>query len=429
MPAFKWEVTMKSELQKGHLLTNLALACMSICLTLGAAELVLRSIVPLDPRNPGEFRIPDPVLGWVLVPDATYVYQMPEAAVTVTYNSQGWHDVEHEVNKPDGVFRILILGDSFMEADSVELEDAFHRHVAELTRSAGLNTEIINMGVAGYGTLQEYLMFEENGRLYAPDLVLLGFFGVNDLIDNSQELSLMLKPEGITTISRPYLDANETARWTIIPSDYETAQRLYTQQRAVIDAGRKKLTERILVFRLLRKNLSMLQNQEFLKAEDSAARLIERQRTELALWGVDYCVEPAEYTRAWEITERILTRLKEDVESLGSRLVVFSVPAREEVGLEYIKDLKADLAYFDRLCMEEAPEYTRLGRLLAKLDIEYINLLPGFREASREHGLQLYRIADLHWNPDGHALAADLVVSELTSRGILPISSQSSPHP
>ena len=123
--------------RKYPLISNLALVALSLCLSLIIAELALRSIIPLDPRNPAEFRVPHPVLGWILQPGASYRYQMPEATVSVTYNSGGWHDIEHSVVKPDGVFRILVLGDSFMEAYSVELQDAFHSRIEELARTAG----------------------------------------------------------------------------------------------------------------------------------------------------------------------------------------------------------------------------------------------------------------------------------------------------
>jgi hypothetical protein len=110
------------------------------------AELALRSALPLDSRRPFEFRIPHPILGWLLQPNTTYLYKIPEGTVSVTYNSEGWRDVEHGVEKPDGVFRILVLGDSFMEANSVELDNTFHRQVEKLAREAGNNVEVINMG-------------------------------------------------------------------------------------------------------------------------------------------------------------------------------------------------------------------------------------------------------------------------------------------
>ena len=387
------------------------------------AEFVLRSVIPLDSRRPFDFRIPHPILGWALQPNTTYLYEIPEGIVSVTYNSEGWRDLEHDVEKPDGVFRILVLGDSFMEADSVKLDDTFHRQVEELARAAGNNVEVINMGVAGYGTLQEYLVFQNIGHLYNPDLVLVGFYDGNDLINNSLELASILTEEGQATNARPFLDLNESARWTITPVDFEGAQRSYAKNKAALEAKRNNLTEKLVLLQLLTTGIARIPVPEFLKSQESQQEPIVKSHQELALMGVNYCEEPAEYTRAWDATELIFARFKEEVETHGSRLVVFTVPALEEVSLEYMKAVTDDVAYPDKLCLEEAPGHARLSRILTELDLEQISLLPDFRRVMREDGINLYQ-SDLHWNPKGHALAAESVVSELIQQGYLPISGE-----
>ena len=114
--------------------------------------------------------------------------------------------------------------------------------------------------------------------------------------------------------------------------------------------------------------------------------------------------------------------MKGDVEALGSKLVVFTVPALEEVSVDLYEKAITKITYPERLCLEEAPGHIRLSQILAKIDIELIHLLPIFRRVIREDGIQLYRLSDQHWNPEGHALAAEVVVSELVRRGLLPIS-------
>jgi len=411
--------TSSAPIRKYQLLANLALVTVSLCLSLIVAELVLRAIIPPDPRRPFEFRIPHPVLGWALKPDASYLYEMPEGTMSVTYSTQGWRDLEHAVKKPDGVFRILVLGDSFMEANSVELNDAFHRRVEELARAAGSNTEVINMGVAGYGTLQEYLVYRDIGQLYEPDLVLLGFYLGNDLANNSPELASSLTAEGAVTNTRPFLDPTEPTRWTVTPVDFERAQRSYAENMASLEANRNKLTEKLILLRLASAGIKRIPVPEFLKGWGSNPEPIDREAQELALMGVNYCVEPAEFARAWDTTERILARLKEDVDAHGSQLVVFTVPALEEVSVDRMKAVTADVAYPDKLCLDEAPGYRRLSLMLTKLDIEQISLLPDFRRVMREDGINLYQ-SDLHWNQAGHALAAERVVSELIQKGLLP---------
>ena len=405
--------------RKYPLFTNLALATASLCLTLLIIELALRSVVPLDSQRPFEFRIPHPTLGWVLQANTTYLHKIPEGTVSVTYNNEGWRDLKHDVEKPDGVFRILVLGDSFMEANSVHLGDTFHRRVEEMARATGKNVEVINMGVAGYGTLQEYLVFQNIGHLYNPDLVLVGFYDGNDLVNNSLELASILTEEGQVTNARPFLDLNESARWTITPVDFEGAQRSYTKNKAALEAKKNKLTEKLALFKLFTTRVERISVPEILMSQGSQLEPIDKGRYELALMGVNYCLELAEYARAWDATKRIFARFKAQIEAHGSKLVVFAVPAMEEVSLEYMKAVKADVAFPDKLCLEEAPGHARLSDLLTELGIEQISLLPDFRRAMREDGINLYQ-SDLHWNREGHALAAKRVVSELIRRGLLP---------
>ena len=421
---FRRTINSGTRFRKYPLLANLAVATASLCISLIIAELAFRLVFPLDSSQPFDFRIPHPVLGWVLRPNTTYLNEIPEGKVSVTYNSEGWRDLEHDVEKPNGVFRILVLGDSFMEANSVQLKETFARQVEELARAHGNNVEVINLGVAGYGTLQEYLVFRDIGHLYNPDLVLVGFFDGNDLNNNSQELATILTEKGQVTNARPFLDLNESERWTITPVDFEGAQRAYASHRASLEASRHKLTERFVLLRLLSEGLERIPMPESLTSQESTRRPVDRSQYELALMGVNYCVEPAEYTRAWDATGRIFAKFKEEVEANGAKLVVFTVPAMEEVSLEYMRAVKADVAYPDKLCLEEAPGHVRLSRLLTELDIEQISLLPDFRRVMREDDINLYQ-SDLHWTPKGHALAAESVLSELTRRGFLPVSGKS----
>ena len=401
------------------LFTNIILTTASLCLTLIIAEFALRSVISPSSRRPFEFRIPHPVLGWALQPNTSLINEIPEGKVPVIYNSQGWRDREHAVEKPEGVFRILVLGDSFMEASSVKLDDTFHRRLEGYARAAGKNVEVINMGVAGYGTLQEYLVFQHIGRFYNPDLVLVGFYDGNDLINNSLELSSFLTEEGQVTKARPFLDLNEPEGWAITPVDFEGAQRSYAKNEASLEAKRNRLTEKLILLRLLNAGIARIPVPEFLKSQESKLEPFDKSHQELVLMGVNYCVEPAEYTRAWDATERIFTRFNEAVEASGAKLVVFTVPTLEEVSLEYMKSVDADVAYPEKLCLEKAPGHVRLNRMLKKLNIDQISLLPDFRRGVREGGIKLYQ-SDLHWNSKGHALAAERVLSELIRRGFLP---------
>ena len=405
--------------KKKLIYSNVALATISLFLSLIIAELALRLVIPVDSQRPFDFRIPHPILGWVLQPNITYLYGIPEGKVSVTHNSEGWRDLERAVKKPDGVFRILVLGDSFMEANSVELDNTFYRQVEKLARAVGKNVEVINMGVAGYGTLQEYLVFHHIGSLYQPDLVLVGFFTGNDLVNNSLALSSFLLEEGQVVNARPFLDLNESISWTITPVDFKAAQLSYAKNKASRESKKNRLTEKLIFLKLLAEGVERIPVPEFLKNQIGHPEPVDKRIYELALMGVNYCEESEEFTEAWDTTKRIFAKLKEEVQSHGGELVVFTVPAIEEVSLEYMQAVTADVTYPANLCLEEAPSHARLTRMLTELDIELISLLQDFRRVMRQDEINLYQ-SDLHWNPEGHALAAERVVSALIVRGYFP---------
>ncbi len=103
--------------------------------------------------------IADDLLGWKLVPRAKHLYRKEEQAYLIAINSKGLRDTEHSYDKPTGVFRIVVVGDSFVfGSGGVETSDRF----TDILEKSTKNIEVINMGVPAYGSDQEYLF--ENGR-------------------------------------------------------------------------------------------------------------------------------------------------------------------------------------------------------------------------------------------------------------------------
>jgi len=394
---------------KHHLLIKIGLTAVSLCICFIAAELAVRTIIPLDKGKSYEFRIPHPTLGWVLEPNAAYHNALPEERIYIKYNSRGFHDIEHSIDKPDGVLRILILGDSFMEAYSVKLEDSFARRLEELSRKAGLNVEVINLGTGGYSTLQEYLIFELLGKKYQPDVVLLGFYVENDITDNSLEISSISEKEK----KRPFLDPGYPDSWEITPVDYQGSLQRYTEARKHLDSLAYRTMSRSILLKLLYKEIRRT-GLRFYNDEDDGPVQVNEDLRELVSQGVYYCVEPPQYARAWDITERILRQLKAEVEFVNSKLVVFTVPSYRETG----QDAEGTAS---QLCVEKAQGYKRLDMILKKQGIESIDLLPDFRKAARVDGIELFRKSDRHWNPLGHSLAARKVLTSLTDKGLLDV--------
>ena len=90
----------------------------------------------------------------MLAAGANYVYRLPEESVPVSYNADGWRDRLRTKDKPKSTLRVVVLGDSYMEAYSVRFEEALSARLEKLLSAANRRVEVVNLGVGGYGTLK-----------------------------------------------------------------------------------------------------------------------------------------------------------------------------------------------------------------------------------------------------------------------------------
>ncbi|HZS10866.1 MAG TPA: SGNH/GDSL hydrolase family protein [Nitrospirales bacterium] len=124
----------------------------------------------------------DPVLGWRHAPDKSRVFitEFGEQALVVA-NQYGHRGRTYPLQKASGRFRILVIGDSFTEGSQVSEEELFTARL----EAANPGVEVLNAGVGGYSTVQEYLYLSREGLQFNPDLILL-MTVYNDLWENCQ---------------------------------------------------------------------------------------------------------------------------------------------------------------------------------------------------------------------------------------------------
>lgn len=174
-------------------LASLALLGTALALCVLASELILGFLYPSEPvfirEHPqfGFFNIPGKSGWWI---------RETEAPVWVEINSKGLRDFERGYEKPDGVARVMMLGDSFIGAFNVPFEEMASRRLeTKLREATGTDRiEVINAGVQGYGTAQELLFLREEGFRYEPDIVVLNFFAGNDFGNNDADVAAPTKP-------------------------------------------------------------------------------------------------------------------------------------------------------------------------------------------------------------------------------------------
>jgi lysophospholipase L1-like esterase len=103
--------------------------------------------------------------------------------VPVSINSEGLRDREFSLDKPSGVYRVMMLGDSTTFGWGVKEENTAAKFLERKLNAdlpAGYDrAEVMNTGVGNYDTVQEVTYYETIGWKYHPDLVVLVFF-IND---------------------------------------------------------------------------------------------------------------------------------------------------------------------------------------------------------------------------------------------------------
>ncbi|HZR79949.1 MAG TPA: SGNH/GDSL hydrolase family protein [Candidatus Binatia bacterium] len=92
-------------------------------------------------------------------------------------NSRGFVDVEHRVPKPEGVFRIVVVGDSIAIGHPHAYWNSFANVLERLanelcTRRA---VEVVVLAVPGYSSSQEEVILEREAMRYEPDLIVWSY--------------------------------------------------------------------------------------------------------------------------------------------------------------------------------------------------------------------------------------------------------------
>jgi lysophospholipase L1-like esterase len=310
------------------------------------------------------------------VPGRTGWQRTDEYSSYITINGRGLRDHERPYAKPEGVFRILVLGDSFVEGLQVGQDETFPARLEEaLNQDNSAPLDVINAGVSRYGTSNALLFLEGEGLRYQPDLVIYAFYP-NDVTDNIE--NGLFELAGNQLIARPA---------TVSP----------------VEHVRGVLYDLSYIYRFaLGLSLHLGQATDETLIDTGWGKVLPIYRAHLL---------PRE-ERAWQVTGLLLERMHAATTRAGARLVVVCLPEH----FQSEDRLWAQVAQSAEVLERDAP-----NRALAEAVPEgtaYLDLLPGFQAAAQSQAL--YYAQDHHFNAAGHALAADLIATYLAGQGLLP---------
>jgi hypothetical protein len=341
--------------------------------------------------------------------------------VLIRINSEGMHDVEHTIAKPPNTLRIAVLGDSFAEAMSVPIEDAFwsvlERRLDSCPSFGGKKVEALNFGVSGYGTAQELLMLRHYAWQYHPDIVLLAFFTGNDVRNNSAALNDDPSvPYFIYKGDRLVVDNSFRGRLRSLklsPAEMEASNFLAAVR------NHSRLVQLLSEARTMFGRRAAMKKAEEAKDDMAGQESAAAAGGELGLDNEVYSPpRDATWAEAWRVTEGLIVEMRDEVQAHGAQFWVVTL----STGIQVYPIAATREAFMKRLGVDSLfyPDQ-RVAALCEREHINVITLAPEMQQYAESHHVYLHGFAgkDLgfgHWNVAGNRVAGEMIARQICAR-------------
>jgi len=386
------------------------LVVLPILALLVGLEVTLRLFGPILPGTytSGPYLERHPTYGFFHVPGYVGWQRSSEYFAWVTFNGLGLRDPRQSVAKPPGTFRVLLLGDSFMEAVQVDERHTTAALLEERLRRLrpDLNVEVINAGVAGWSTSIESLYLDADGRRFQPDLVVLAFFVGNDLHDNHYKLQL--KDGDLNHAVKPFFVPNADGGLDMIPPP----------------PARSGPSPVVSALRACCRLYSVFETGVLNRLGDGRANVPLFAAAPMApdIAGLYETAPSGEWQVGWTITERLLARVRDLSGSMGAPFAAFAIPDSIQIDdrtWRRDRDIQRDRRFRDGQLNISAPN-RHLAAIAERQGFPFLDLLPQLRAVADDDWKRFYFETDQHWNLAGHALAAGELERFVVERGLFP---------
>jgi len=322
-----------------------------------------------------------------------------------------------ELQEPKRGLRVVVYGDSFIEARFSALENTFaERLESELHAVLERPVEVVNAGVRAYGPDQIAVrMVSEIPRL-DPDLVVVAIFADNDLGDPVRNKLFLLTDDGSVVRNRVHLSS-----W--MKKQFEESEQGFMVERLV----RKTLNRRdeSLVEAHSATLMEMPSEKRIGRWLAKSAReyrsLASGQVSEVRdlfmdHYDADVSILPNAESSRYKVRLMggIIAGMKRTAARFEVPLLIVIVPSPIDVCDDF------DLAHID---VERHPEYrpTALSDtfrdIVARYQIPYVDLFSPF--SARDANRLYFHGGNNHWNDDGQRLAAEIVGAYVISEKLL----------
>jgi hypothetical protein len=309
-------------------------------------------------------------------------------------NALGFNDRDYPLQRQAGVFRILVIGDSFawaggMHGNYTALLEGKLNEAARVE-----HVEVINASLPMSHTGDQVALLKKYGLQFEPHLVVVGFFAGNDFLDADPRRKRIV-------VNDTYLDIRRSREVTLF------GYPIVRQSRLLAFVKQK--------YRIFREGPRYDTSEQ--AEESSAAQGTFSEETFLSLERdrLEFCNlrshAEGKYAANIGYIFESLRAMRDLLSARGVPLLVAIFPDEFQVD-DRLADavfshFKLDRSDYDLTLMQKV-----LRDFLQSENIPHVDMLERFRQVARQE--RLYRLRDSHWNQAGNRLAAAILQESLT---------------
>lgn len=301
--------------------------------------------------------------------------------------------------KPEDVYRIMIIGDSYIEALQVEYEDTVMYQLQMLLDNTitidGHRFEVVGIGSSGWGTAQYYLYYHHAGYQFEPDIVVV--LGIsNDVTDNYLEVfkTDVFRPNRgrdfeVTEESIELVSLNKNT--SIVDFAHRITATFYTHIPSFV----------VQHSNILRIGQLWLVNAKTIIPAAQAWQIAppEGQSTIYSM----PIEEP--YIEAWRRTELALALLEREVANNGGNFIFAYTPSPSEILYSDVENSNLQIRMYERFTQEYG--------------IDTIDLVDDWSSTIQDDPWILNLEGDGHFTPEGHRVFAENIYQWLVNNDVI----------